>query len=274
MYILLECQSRSGPHMPVRMLQYVAALYDHLLRSDTMDIRDGLPPVLPIVLYNGDARWTHPAELAPLIQPHPPALAPFQPSLRFWLLDQDVWLDARWRGVMAAIFRFEHTRDVDSAKRAIRELAEQIAHSPARRVLDRVLMRWVQHRLNRKLPGIDAIQHHHLIESMDMLETNIDRWKEQALAEGREQGMLLGMQQGMQQGIQQGMASGIEQGRQQGLAQGERQLLQRLLDRRFGPLPDWALARLAHADAAQLEAWSEAMLDAAALSEVLGAPPH
>ena len=47
--------------------------------------------------------------------------------LRFWLLDQDVWLDARWRGVMAAIFRFEHTRDVDSAKRAIREGAELAA---------------------------------------------------------------------------------------------------------------------------------------------------
>ena len=34
------------------MLQYVAALYDHLLRSKAVDIADGLPPVLPIVLYN------------------------------------------------------------------------------------------------------------------------------------------------------------------------------------------------------------------------------
>ena len=34
------------------MLQYVAALYDHhWLRSKAVDIADGLPPVLPIVLY-------------------------------------------------------------------------------------------------------------------------------------------------------------------------------------------------------------------------------
>ena len=61
--------------MPMRMLQYVAALYDHLLRSKAVDIADGLPPVLPIVLYNGDARWRQSSELYSLIRPHPPVLA-------------------------------------------------------------------------------------------------------------------------------------------------------------------------------------------------------
>ena len=49
--------------MRVSMLQYVAALCDHLLREKTIYATDGLPPVLPIVLYNGDARWSRSPEV-------------------------------------------------------------------------------------------------------------------------------------------------------------------------------------------------------------------
>ena len=68
------------------MMQYVAALYDHLVRSKAIDPANGLPPVLPMVIYNGDARWNGSPEIFDLIQPHPAALTPFQPRLRFWLL--------------------------------------------------------------------------------------------------------------------------------------------------------------------------------------------
>jgi hypothetical protein len=45
------------------------------------------------------------------------------------------------------------------------------------------------------------------------------------------------------------------------------------LARRFGPLPEWALARLRQADAAQLETWADAVLEAPSLTGVLGAAP-
>ncbi|MBV5334158.1 Rpn family recombination-promoting nuclease/putative transposase, partial [bacterium] len=50
LYLLLEFQSAIDKGMPVRMMQYVAALYDHLVRSKAIDLTDGLPPVLPIVI--------------------------------------------------------------------------------------------------------------------------------------------------------------------------------------------------------------------------------
>ena len=50
-------------------------------------------------------------------------------------------------------------------------------------------------------------------------------------------------------------------------------VLARKLSRRFGPLPEWARERLHRADAAQREAWADAVLDAASLAEVVGAPP-
>ncbi|MDR2452489.1 MAG: DUF4351 domain-containing protein [Candidatus Accumulibacter sp.] len=49
--------------------------------------------------------------------------------------------------------------------------------------------------------------------------------------------------------------------------------LARQLSRRYGPLPEWARERLRRADAAQREAWADAVLDAASLAEVVGAPP-
>ena len=49
---------------------------------------DKLPPVLPIVIYNGARRWNAPTGLPELIATGPStALAVYQPSLRYFLLD-------------------------------------------------------------------------------------------------------------------------------------------------------------------------------------------
>ena len=247
------------------MLQYVAALYDHLLRSKAVDIADGLPPVLPIVLYNGDARWRQSSELYSLIRPHPPVLKPFQPQLKFWLLDEGAFPAAEledMQRVMAAIFCFEHTPDTAAAKRAIRNLADAIAKSPFKQRLDRVLAHWVKYRLETRMPGLNTPDADELTRGIKMLETNIDRWEAQAIARG------------MQQGIQQGMQRGIQQGMQQGMQLGEALLLQRQLTRRFGELSAAQQARLAAATPAQLETWGDRVLDAASLDEVFGDTRH
>jgi hypothetical protein len=157
LYLLLEFQSAIDKGMPVRMMQYVAALYDHLMRSKTIDPADGLPPVLPMVIYNGDARWNGCTQIFDLIQPHPAELTAFQPQLKFWLLDEGrfsaEYLDGLQR-VMAAIFRMEHTRDMEDTKRAIRYLGQAVARSPFKQTIDRAVMQWMRYRLSRKMPGL------------------------------------------------------------------------------------------------------------------------
>ena len=59
-------------------------------------------------------------------------------------------------------------------------------------------------------------------------------------------------------------------GMQRGLRQGLRQGLRRQLEKRFGLMPAWAQERLEAADYATLEVWSERVLDAASLEDVLG----
>jgi len=66
--------------------------------------------------------------------------------------------------------------------------------------------------------------------------------------------------------IERGMAKGLEQGREQGRLN----TLTRQLSRRFGPLPDAALARLQSATPDQLDLWTDRVLDAPTLEAVLG----
>lgn len=63
-------------------------------------------------------------------------------------------------------------------------------------------------------------------------------------------------------------AVGTEDGMQKGMRQGESAILTKLLERRFGPLPQWARERIEQADLIELEAIGLRLLDAARLEDV------
>jgi predicted transposase/invertase (TIGR01784 family) len=56
-YFLIEFQSEVQRFMAVRLLAYVALLYQDLLARKELTPSGELPLVLPIVLYNGEDRW-------------------------------------------------------------------------------------------------------------------------------------------------------------------------------------------------------------------------
>jgi hypothetical protein len=64
---------------------------------------------------------------------------------------------------------------------------------------------------------------------------------------------------------------GIEKGIEKGISKGEALLLQRLLARRFGPLPSDLVARIGAATTEQLEGWGDRILEATSLEEVFRA---
>jgi len=67
-YVLLEFQSSVDRFISVRILNYLTSLYVSLIRSGK--VQDRLPPVFPILLYNGDPKWTAPDNVADLIEHH------------------------------------------------------------------------------------------------------------------------------------------------------------------------------------------------------------
>jgi len=81
---------------------------------------------------------------------------------------------------------------------------------------------------------------------------------------GLERGLKKGLKTGLQQGLQQGLEQGLEQGRKAGAAA----LLERLLTRRFGPLPRTARSKLGKATEEQLAAWSDALDEARSLKQI------
>ena len=62
--LLLEFQTTVERMMAVRMLAYTALLYQRLIAEGEL-IEDGsLPPVLPVVIYNGRRPWTAASDVA------------------------------------------------------------------------------------------------------------------------------------------------------------------------------------------------------------------
>ena len=85
--VLLEFQSSVDPYMALRLLVYTGLLYQDLLRRGALEQDEKLPPVLPIVFYNGRSRWMAALEASDLTAPASEALARYQPSQRYLLVD-------------------------------------------------------------------------------------------------------------------------------------------------------------------------------------------
>ncbi|MCB1921601.1 MAG: DUF4351 domain-containing protein [Candidatus Competibacteraceae bacterium] len=68
-------------------------------------------------------------------------------------------------------------------------------------------------------------------------------------------------------------AKGEAKGKTEGKTEGKAETLKRLLTRRFGRLPKWAITHIDAAVETQLDGWLDAILDAATLEEVIGPRP-
>jgi len=75
---------------------------------------------------------------------------------------------------------------------------------------------------------------------------------------------------GEAKGKAEGEAKGKAEGEAKGKAEGKAEVIQRLLARRFGPLPCWAEQRIAAAPAEQLDAWLDALLEADSVAALIG----
>ena len=111
--LLLEFQAAVDQAMAVRMLTYTALLYQKLIGEGVLRDHGALPPVLPVVIYNGRRPWTARENVSQLIEPGNPLLERYQPSQRYFLLDQGrVGSDQLLSGnLVSALIALETNRD-------------------------------------------------------------------------------------------------------------------------------------------------------------------
>ena len=224
--LLLEFQSRDDPDMALRILGYVVELYRDLEAQGVVRPGNRRPPVLPVVVHNGESPWRVPVEVAELIAlPEVPAqarrdLRALQPSQRLHVVDfpahrQD---DLVPGNVVSLQIGFEYAGPSDYARLlpAVAELADT--------GLRRTVYEWVVRRARRD--GVDLGEMN--VEGTyfrSRIGDNFRRATEAWFAEGRAEGVAEGLRRGREQGVEQGRAQGLEQ---------QRALLVRQIATKFG----------------------------------------
>jgi predicted transposase YdaD len=249
LYLLMEFQSCVDKYMALRMMVYVGLLYQDLIKRGEVLADGRLPPILPIVLYNGSQRWSTATDIAELIPAVPGIVSEFKPSLKYLLIDENAYSTSELsslRNLVAAVFRFEQAQSPTNIEDIINLLIEWLADRPD---LKRMFALWIRATLMRKpnygilLPQVDDLQ-----EIKVMLADRLEEWAHGYIAEGKQEG--------------------LQEGKQQGLQQGEMLALQRLLAKRFGVIPLEIVTLISQASLEDIERWFDRAIDAKALSKV------
>ncbi len=233
--------------MAVRVMTYMGFLYQDLIDTKQLLPDKRLPPIFPVVLYNGKDRWNAATELKDLIVELSGGLEKYLPSLKYLILDEGAYdLDklTPLKNLVAAIFRLENSTSRGDIIGVISNLIEWLA-TPEQARLRRSFSIWI----NRVLqPPSDHDQplpeFNDLVEIKTMLAQRIPEW------------------------IREGEERGEARGEAKGEVKGEAKTLLRLLDLRFGPLPDWVEQKVNSADKDQLDRWIERILTVDTIEDV------
>ena len=191
LYILLEFQSRVDRTMPIQLMHYVACFYDHLLKNGTTTPHKGLPPVLPIVLYNGSERWTARQDIYDMVHPEPPAfLQVYQPHLRYYLVDEGRYTDEELslrQTPLSGVFSIENaSMDRKGLQQAVDRIVAIIQADPHKERIDKIITRWLKRHLQRLGAEVNLDQLNSLVEDKAMLAENLENWAQQERREERE----------------------------------------------------------------------------------------
>jgi predicted transposase/invertase (TIGR01784 family) len=253
LYILLEFQSAVDRSMPIRLMHYVACFYSELLKQKIVTASQGLPPVFPVVLYNGSKPWTAPLDMYEMVQPEPPSfLQVYQPHLRYYLIDEGRYTNEQLglrQTPLSGVFGVENAGESwETLQNAVDRVVAIIQADPNKARIDRIITRWLKRHLYRLGAEVNLDKLDSLMEDKDMLAENLENLVKKERLEGR----------------QEGEQSGIQKGR---LAEA-RETLRTLLTLKFGEVPAWVEEQLVQANHDQLKGWMRDVLFANQLNDM------
>ena len=265
--LLFECQSTVDPDMAFRMYEYVYLLHRHLRNNGTVKAEGRAPPVLPVVVYNGERPWTAAgARAGPVAAPGMvPEAAP--PEAAGWI-GNEAWayalLDERERADEGADLMGSRLPpgnrmttliglEAGSLEARARLLVEAFERYPGEE--ERGLREGYHARVRPPggrygdvgLPPFEemerALQERRGGKEMaTLMEARTREFEERAMARGREQAFeemeraLASSREGKEAEtlMEARTRESLERAVARGIAEGERMLLRRLTERRFG----------------------------------------
>ena len=212
--VLLEFQSTVDPHMALRILVYTGLLYQDLIRRRAAGDDSRLPPVLPVVLYNGPQRWTASADMSELIAPVGEGLARYQPVQRYFVLDAGSRGDddLPWGNLVSAVVRLENSRTPADLKRVVDALVDWL-RGPGQREIKRSFGEWVRLVLAQRGRDVSELSSRPQLEEVQtMLAERVNDWFDEAEERGFTRGLARAMAQGRGPEVERRIRQDIERG--------------------------------------------------------------
>ena len=189
-YLLLEFQSTVDPWMALRIMVYTGLLYQDLIKSGQIKGHT-LPPVFPIVLYNGRQRWTAARDVSELIAPLPGGLSGYRPAQRYHLLEETAVPEAQLsdeQNTVTSVIRLETSQEPADVSRVLTGLIKRL-QGPEFHELRRAFTIWINRSvLTRVLPQQEIPEVSELQEMNTMLAERVDEWTERWKQEGLQKG--------------------------------------------------------------------------------------
>ena len=264
-YILIEHQSTVDATMGFRVLFYMTQIWDSQRREwESDDVPKGewrLRPILPVVFYTGSQRWNAPLSLTGMME-IPDALARFVPTFdTLFLSVKETAASNLTRtdhpfGWLLTVLQQEHADEgaisdaLQQAMLRLSELATEGAEQMHRSVMYLLLL--ILHRRPvREHRGLISIVNQHASEM------EVDTMAEVIT------GTLL------EQGIEQGIERGIEQGIEQGETRAKRDAVLKLLESRFGSVPETLVTQINEIHSRErLDSLFDEVLEAASIADL------
>lgn len=256
-YLLLEFQSSVDRFMVVRVAYYTLAFYmDYIANSKKKDGQaeeppklEKLPVVFPLVLYNGADKWTAPERLSDLIE-NKPALGDYGVHCRYFKIAENELGRERLlaiRNLVSTLFLAEAHYDIDLL---IEEFVHLFAHEVDKQAISLLINWFHQLMVHGRIAEADyaALEHeYHSIQEVRAMLIEAREKEREALR---------------------------KEAQKEGQKEGKLEMIEQILQRRLGDMPDPVRDRLRCCTLNQLNALVNPALDAATWEEFADALPQ
>ncbi len=211
LFVLIEHQSTVDHSIAFRLLFYLAHvwydIYKNMTPSEQRSESFSLPPVFPIVLYNGNEAWTVKNSLRDIVQSGE-IFGDFLPSLKYHLIDISKQEELeKQANALAAVFLLEKENPNANLEETIKKAISWMKNEPNYE-LWKTLMKWVarflqDHRNPSNKDILDDLdfENKNKEEITTMIETLPQRLIDQGAKTGYEKGLAKGEVLGLIQGI-------------------------------------------------------------------------
>ena len=289
LYVLFEHTVRPSRWVALQVLAYMVGVWRDLRRQ--MPRQKHLPPIIPVVVSFGSRRWRATTDLASLFDLRglpkecAEALRAGLPQFHFTPNDfaRKSPSDVRAMGlsllgmwtVAAQQFVAPVGDDDDLAIRALVEwadVARKVIVAPTGQEAIEALSSYFLKVTKLGQRRLRVIFEQHIgPESVKHFESTYDRITRESKAEGVAEGKAEGKVEGKAEGKVEGKVEGKAEGKVEGRAEGMAEALLRLVRKRFGNQPAEHEARIRNASLAELDRWTDRVLDVASATDLFDA---